>query len=191
MEIPGPFFSERIFRVDLRFNFGPDRECQHGFTIASTIDSSSDFAPASDSSDSPSSATSSHASSPVPRVSNSPTTTTSTPTTPLRRKQTVYDAVARKSGHDRFLYSSKSISKTGKFVHTHAVPPETILASRWQHQLRRAGVADEIDDVKMMQAGLVVPSQRNEALPDSVGSFVRTRGLMMVGFVGGAPLLCS
>jgi len=29
-------------------------------------------------------------------------------------------------------------------------------------------VVDEDEDVKMMQAGLLVPSQRNEALPDSV-----------------------
>lgn len=91
---------------------------------------------------------------------------------PAKRQQTIYDAVARKSCRDRFLYSNKSISKPGKYVHTRAVPPETILASRWQLQLRHAGRHEEIDDVKLMQAGLVIPSQRDEALPNSVLSSV-------------------
>ena len=77
-------------------------------------------------------------------------------------------------------------------MHTRAVPPETILASRWQHKLRRAGVVkQDIDDVKMMQAGLVVPSLRNEALPDSVFIFpLFGRGGLILGFVGGDSLLC-
>jgi hypothetical protein len=86
----------------------------------------------------------------------------------------VYDAVAGQTYQDRFINSSLVIKTTGKRRALRPNPPETILASRWRRQRKRNRNGDlienddEEDDVKMMKAGLVVPSHRNEALPDSV-----------------------
>ena len=58
-----------------------------------------------------------------------------------------------------------------------AVPPESLLAHRWRTQAGRArtnpvvvesDTGEEEEDVKMMLAGLIVPSHRSDALPDSV-----------------------
>ena len=129
----------------------------------STIDSSSEFAGNSTASES-------SPSTPSPsrrQSSDAPTSTTRKPLTKQRR-QTVYDAVARKSAPDRFLNAKKRNPRSGKLGSTRPVPPETILAYRWRQQLQHAKIPDRVDDVSMMQAGLVVPSHRNPALPDSV-----------------------
>jgi hypothetical protein len=85
----------------------------------------------------------------------------------------VYDAVAGQAYQDRFLDASHVIKRTGKHRALRPNPPETVLASRWRRQRKRNRKGDLIDDddeddVKLMKTGLVVPSHRNEALPDSV-----------------------
>ena len=111
------------------------------------------------------------------------------------RHQSVYDAVAGKSRHDRLLNPSDG-NKRRKRSSSRAAPPESVLASRWHRQLKR--LREEDDDVdedpdddvkKLTQAGLVVPSRRNEALPDSVCSYGGT--LLSVGLIGGcASIRC-
>jgi hypothetical protein len=75
------------------------------------------------------------------------------------------------------------------------VPPESVLASRWRRQTKSSGdggdddIQRENEDVKLMQAGLIVPSHRNEALPDSVLIHsMRTR--LIVEPFGGSASVC-
>jgi hypothetical protein len=64
--------------------------------------------------------------------------------------------------------------RSGRTAGGKAVDPEEVLASRWQRQLQRRGEADEGEDeevdknTKMMQSGLALSGERDEALPDSV-----------------------
>lgn len=87
------------------------------------------------------------------------------------KPQSLYDAVARRSQPDRYLRRRRVDSRSGR---TKAVAPEEVLASRWQRQLQRRGEADEGEDeevdknTKMMQSGLALSGERDEALPDSV-----------------------
>lgn len=110
--------------------------------------------------------------------SPSPSTVSTASTRSTRketRHRTLYDAVARKSREDRFLNVSKVNKQTGRHSATRAVGPDSILAYKWRTQAKANGKGDEeLEDldVRLMQAGLVVPSQRNDALPDSVGVFL-------------------
>ena len=111
--------------------------------------------------------------------SPSPSTVSTVSTRSTRREtrhRTLYDAVARKSQEDRFLNISNVNKQTGRHSATRAVGPDSILAYKWRRtQAKANGKGDEeLEDldVRLMQAGLVVPSQRNEALPDSVGDFL-------------------
>jgi hypothetical protein len=92
------------------------------------------------------------------------------------RSQSLYDAVAKRSRADRFLNPSSVNQRTGKHHSTRHAPPETVLADRWRRQLKRSreddATDDESEDIKLMKAELVVPSHRNEALPNSVFSHV-------------------
>lgn len=94
-----------------------------------------------------------------------------------RQNQSLYDAVAGNSREDRFLNSRR----TDRPRTSRAVPPETVLAYRWRRnrQAKRDDdededeeleelMGDEDEDVKMMQAELLVPSDSNGALPHSV-----------------------
>lgn len=87
------------------------------------------------------------------------------------RHQSLYDAVAKKSHADRFLDQSNA-KKSGKHRSARSAPPETVLAERWRRQVKRNRggdvTDDENEDIKLMKAELVVPSHRNEALPNSV-----------------------
>lgn len=102
----------------------------------------------------------------------------------------MYNAVSGQAYQDRFLDPSHVIKRTGKHRALRPNPPETVLASRWRRQRKRNRKGDliddddEDDDVKLMKSGLVVPSHRNEALPDSVFHMVIVD--LMVGFIGGA-----
>ena len=102
----------------------------------------------------------------------SPSTTSTLNSQKGVRHQSLYDAVASQSGGDRFRNSSRVDARTGKHKTSRPVAPETVLASRWSRQVKRKreanGGADGNEDVKLMEAGLLVPSHRNEALPDSV-----------------------
>ena len=112
----------------------------------------------------------------------------SLPSSPEPRKevryQSLYDAVADRSRKDRFLNPPSS-----KTAPSRAAAPETILASRWRRQLQRSGEnVLEDEDVKLSEAGLVVPSDRNEGLPDSVVSF---KNGLTLGFVGCVTSVCG
>ena len=102
----------------------------------------------------------------------SPSTTSTLDSQEEARRQSVYDAVASKSSGDRFRNHSKVDARTGRRKTSRPVAPETVLANRWSRQIKRngeaVGGADDNEDVALMKAGLVVPSHRNEALPDSV-----------------------
>jgi hypothetical protein len=90
------------------------------------------------------------------------------------RHQSLYDTVSGQSSVDRFLNLSKVDARTGKHKPSLPVAPETVLTNRWNRQIKRKrevnGGTDynEDEDVKLMETGLVVPSRRNETLPDSV-----------------------
>jgi hypothetical protein len=102
----------------------------------------------------------------------SPSLTTSSEPPKQVRYQSLYDAVADRSKADRFRDPSKVDPRTGKHPYTRAAAPESVLAGRWRKQTKRTGkeVEEEEEDVgvKMARAGLLVPSHRDEALPDSV-----------------------
>jgi hypothetical protein len=93
-----------------------------------------------------------------------------------RRIQTVYDAVAGRSLVDRFAPIStvqdKAPGSRGLRFPIDSAAPETVLAHRWlrQSKKRKVGLEDDPDelDTKLMQAGLIVPSLKSKALPDSV-----------------------
>lgn len=102
---------------------------------------------------------------------SSPSTASSLDTSTKTRHQSLYDAVTGQSCEDRFLSKSKVNTRTGKPISRRAVPPERVLANRWNRQVKECDVGDkdnEVDDVKLTEAGLVVPSQRENALPGSV-----------------------
>lgn len=93
--------------------------------------------------------------------------------------QSLYDAVARGSQPDRYLRRPKVDAETGKLNSRKPVAPEQVLANRWQRQLKRIGKQnsdeagnkddDEIDqNTKLIQNGLALSGERNDALPDSV-----------------------
>jgi hypothetical protein len=87
-----------------------------------------------------------------------------------KRRQTLYDATAERSRKDRFVDLHGRDRRTQKPVSTKPVSPDVILSSRWQRALKRqkADIESDEEEVRLMQAGLVVPSERHEALPDSV-----------------------
>jgi len=114
--------------------------------------------------------------------SSSPSASTASfiPVKRPRQNQSLYDAVAGNSREDRFL-NSHVVRRTDRPRTSRTVPPETVLAYRWRRnrQAKRDDdkdedeeleelMVDEDEDVKMMQAGLLVPSDSNEALPHSV-----------------------
>jgi hypothetical protein len=116
--------------------------------------------------------------------SSSPSASTASfiPVKRPRQNQSLYDAVAGNSREDRFL-KSPLVRTTARPRTSRAVPPETVLAYRWRRnrQPKRDDdedededeeleelMGDEDEDVKMMQAGLLVPSDSNGALPHSV-----------------------
>jgi hypothetical protein len=91
--------------------------------------------------------------------------------------QSLYDAVTRRSQPDRYLRRRKVDPRSGRTVGGRPVAPEEVLASRWQRQLQRLGEVDGEDDeevdknTKMIQSGLALSGEREEALPDSVRVF--------------------
>ena len=93
--------------------------------------------------------------------------------------QSLYDAVARGSQPDRYLRHRKVNAKSGKRHSGRPVAPEEVLANRWGRQLKRIGKQNEGEDgdghdaeidqnTKLVQNGLVLSGERDEALPDSV-----------------------
>jgi hypothetical protein len=91
-----------------------------------------------------------------------------------KRHQTLYDAIADRSRHDRFVNPNKYDKKTGKHQPTRPAPPESILASRWRQQKKyhagNGGIDNEDENVELSRAGLSLPTAWNDALPDSVVS---------------------
>ena len=89
-----------------------------------------------------------------------------------RRHQTLYDVVANRSRHDRFVNPNQYSKKTGKHNKTRPVPPESVLVNRWRQQLKYKNVSkgfdEEDEQVELSQAGLIIPATPNNALPDSV-----------------------
>ena len=107
--------------------------------------------------------------------SSSPSATTASfiPVEGPRQNQSLYDAVAGNSREDRFLNSLLVRGTTDRPGTSRAAAPETVLACRWRRnrQAKRDDdededeeleelMVDEDEDVKMMQAGLLVPSDR-------------------------------
>jgi len=88
-----------------------------------------------------------------------------------RKDQSLYDAVADRSYYDRFINPTQYDRRTGKHRTTKAVAPESVLLDRIQQKLKRKGERIQAEDVDttLSQLGLAIPSERNEALPDSVG----------------------
>jgi hypothetical protein len=91
------------------------------------------------------------------------------------RIQSVYDVVAGRSLLDRFAPTAIEERAPGKSrrppLLLDTAPPEDVLGYRWRGQTgkkRASDVDDDEEDIKLMQAGLIVPSERNAALPDSV-----------------------
>jgi len=93
--------------------------------------------------------------------------------------QSLYDAVARRSLPDRYLSRPRFDPENGKLNCGKPVAPEQVLASRWGRQLKRirkqsedeAGNKDDDgsdQNTKLIQNGLALSGERNDALPDSV-----------------------